>query len=68
MEKIREKPDPNPKPVEGDIKANLERHKQVTAVQECMVPYIPAKTCYANSSIAFNTILFWPVVFLVCMH
>ena len=32
MEKIREKPDPNPKPVDGDIKANLERHKQVQIV------------------------------------
>ena len=29
MEKIREKPDPNPKPVDGELKVNLERHKQV---------------------------------------
>ena len=30
MEKIREKPDPNPKPVDGDLKVNFERHKQVS--------------------------------------
>ncbi|XP_013393521.1 RNA-binding protein Nova-1-like [Lingula anatina] len=29
MDKIREKPDPNPKPVDGEVKVNLERHKQV---------------------------------------
>ncbi|XP_064621132.1 RNA-binding protein Pasilla-like isoform X2 [Lineus longissimus] len=29
MEKILEKPDPNPKPVDGELKVNLERHKQV---------------------------------------
>ena len=34
MDKIREKPDPNPKPVEGESKINFERHKQVG------VPYI----------------------------
>lgn len=29
MDRIREKPDPNPKPVDGDLKVNFERHKQV---------------------------------------
>ncbi|ELT99335.1 hypothetical protein CAPTEDRAFT_173082 [Capitella teleta] len=29
MERIREKPDPNPKPCEGEMKANYERHKQM---------------------------------------
>ncbi|CAH1791778.1 unnamed protein product [Owenia fusiformis] len=29
LEKIREKPDPNPRPVDGELKVNQERHKQV---------------------------------------
>ena len=29
MDKVYEKPDPNPKPVDGEVKVNLERHKQV---------------------------------------
>ena len=45
MEKIREKPDPNPKPVDGDIKVNLERHKQVEAV------YVWIMTAYKASNL-----------------
>ena len=29
-EKIHEKPDANPKPIEGETKVNFERHKQVS--------------------------------------
>ena len=38
MEKIREKPDPNPKPVDGDLKVNFERHKQVCP--DCSLAYL----------------------------
>ena len=30
IDRIREKTDPNPKPVDGDLKVNFERHKQVS--------------------------------------
>lgn len=33
MDKIREKPDTNPKPLDGDLKVNFERHKQVLIFQ-----------------------------------